>query len=118
MDAVTAEYDAVKDKHTTTQTALAPAEDRVTLSGLDIARRPLNAVCKAGRGPAESANPAAPKEFTEPSYISVYGLPVTKGVEEPKRPNFEEKISSGPRELCRGQTLVACEKKESDSLRP
>ena len=93
MDAVTAEYDAVKDKHTTTQTALAPAEDRVTLSGLDIARGPLNAVCKAGRGPAESANPAAPKEFTEPSYISVYRLPVTKGVEEPNGPTSKRRLA-------------------------
>ena len=36
VDAVTAEYDAVKDKHTTTQTALASAEDplQTLLTGL------------------------------------------------------------------------------------
>ena len=36
VDSVTAEYDAVKDKHTTTQTALASAEDllQTLLTGL------------------------------------------------------------------------------------
>jgi len=61
----------------------------VTSSGGVIARRPGNARCRAGRGPPESAIPTAPEEFTEPLKRRVYGLPVTKGVEEQKRPSFE-----------------------------
>jgi hypothetical protein len=61
----------------------------VTLSGGVIARRPGNPVCKVGHRPGESAIPTAPEEGTEPLRINVYGLPVTKGVEEQKRPSFE-----------------------------
>jgi hypothetical protein len=80
-----------------------------------MARSPRNSICKAGRGPAESAIPTAPEDFTEPLKKSVYGLPVTKGVDEPRRPSFEEKISSGCTKMHRrGRTLVACGKEESD----
>ena len=65
----------------------------VTLSGGVIARRPGNEVRRVGRRPAERAIPTAPEEVTEPLKISVYGLPVTKGVEEQKRPSFEMKTS-------------------------
>jgi hypothetical protein len=76
-----------------------------------MARNPRNSICKAGLGPAESAIPTAPEDFTEPLKKNVYGLPVTKGVEEPKRPSFEVKINSGCAKIHRGgQTLVACEK--------
>ena len=60
----------------------------VTLSGRVIGRRPGNTVCKVGRQPAESAIPTAPEEVTELSKISGYGLPVTNGVDEPKRSSF------------------------------
>ena len=32
--------------------------------------------------------PTAPEDVTEPLKINVYGLPVTKGVDEPKRPSL------------------------------
>ena len=53
-----------------------------------MARRPGKAVLGTGRGPAESARPTAPEDFTEPLKMSVYGRPVTKGVEDAKRPSF------------------------------
>jgi len=51
-------------------------------------RRPGKAVRETGRGPEESARPTAPEDFTEPLKMSVYGHPVTKGVEDAKRPSF------------------------------
>ena len=62
-----------------------------------IARRPGNIVCKVGRRPEESAVPTA-REVTESLKISVYGHPSTKGVDEPKRPDFETNNYSGERE--------------------
>jgi hypothetical protein len=64
-------------------------------------------VRRVGRRPAESAIPTAPEEVTEPLKISVYGLPVTNGVEEQKRPSFETKSSfqGGERHVKRGTNL-------------
>jgi hypothetical protein len=41
-----------------------------------------------GRGLPERARPTAPEDLTEPLKMSVCGRPVTKGVEDAKRPSF------------------------------
>ena len=53
-----------------------------------MARRPGKALSETGREPPERARPTAPDDFTEPLKMSVYGRPVTKGVEDAKRPSF------------------------------
>ena len=53
-----------------------------------MAWRPGKAVSAAGRKPPERARPTAPEDFTEPLKMSVYGRPVTKGVDDAKRPSF------------------------------
>jgi hypothetical protein len=53
-----------------------------------MALRPGKAVSVSGRGPLERARPTAPEDFTEPLKMSVYGRPVTKGVDDAKRPSF------------------------------
>ena len=53
-----------------------------------MARRPGKAVSETGREPPERARPTAPEDFTEPLKMSVYGRPVTKGVDDAKRPSF------------------------------
>jgi hypothetical protein len=60
----------------------------VTLRGAVMAWRPVKAVWETGRVPPESATPTAPEDFTEPLKMSVCGRPVTKGVEDAKRPSF------------------------------
>jgi hypothetical protein len=60
----------------------------VTLRGAVMARRPGKAVWVTGRGPPGRARPTAPEYFTEPLKMSVYGRPVTKGVDDAKRPSF------------------------------
>ena len=46
------------------------------------------AVWENGQGLPERARPTAPKDFTEPLKMSVYGRHVTKGVGNEKRPSF------------------------------
>ena len=46
--------------------------------------------------------PTAPVECTEPLWIRVYGLPVTNGVEEQKRPSFQKKKDDCPHEARKG----------------
>jgi hypothetical protein len=60
----------------------------VTLRGAVMARRPGKVVWKIGRVPPERARPTAPEDFTEPLKMSVCGRPVTKGVDDAKRPSF------------------------------
>ena len=62
----------------------------VTFSGAVMAQRPGNAVSATGQEPPERAKPTAPEDFTEPLKRSVYGRPVTKGVDDAKRPSFDK----------------------------
>ena len=62
--------------------------DPGTLSGAFMARRAGKAVSATGREPPERARPTAPDDFTKLLEMSVYGRPITKEVEDTKRPNF------------------------------
>ena len=53
-----------------------------------MGRRPGKAVPATGREPPERARPTAPEDFTKPLKLSVYGRPVTKGVDDAKGPSF------------------------------
>lgn len=60
----------------------------VTIIGLVIASSPGYSLHGRERGPDDKQIPTAPSEWIESLWNSVYGLPVTKGVDEAMRPSL------------------------------